>query len=428
MGVDSQEDLKRVWVELALNAARFHLSEQTGYIHCYLEEKEALKHDTIPLRENFAYVLALLRTKQQDNVLLAREKLNALLHFEKDGGFPEYLHAYPTPHPQTSLYSLVFLYWILRDFGPILGSELHQSLRAYMERGLHFGKRNEENLSYTQRYLLKILAKTEKPVVTKERFTLSEAIDLFMAYQIDPSLATQEPIRKIFLYWDETFSFYAGSKALYLDKEDLEGCLLDLYMAEKQKILPERLKKRAFYHLLASIIYPFEEMEPTPFYSSPKEGSGSFTLLWGDKEKPYSLYLDGKQGEVKWKVVDSSLQVEMVLSDNKEIDIAEVLLYVMKREEVNLYIAGKKATLFSLGDPITIETPEGNLSLSFQGKERYLGHQLLGNRPFQRASKGKSIFKAYDFILGLRPLEKKGQMPRIELNIDLSGLRLWSIV
>src|ERR1700733_5507295 len=93
MGVEIEEDLKRKMVELNLTAGRKAQSEQTGYIHLNYECED--KHDTIPLLENFCFVLALLRSRLTDHVLEGKTLLGKLLAFEVDGNFPIYLHDFP---------------------------------------------------------------------------------------------------------------------------------------------------------------------------------------------------------------------------------------------------------------------------------------------------------------------------------------------
>src|SRR4029078_10207047 len=128
MGVLPDEDIKRLPVELNVRAARKRQSPQTGFVHhCYEAEEE--RHDTIPLFENFCFVLALLRSKKSENMIEGLELLQKLLAFEREGHFPVYLHEYPYCKDRllaSRLLPLVTL--IATEFRPILDSALHDKL------------------------------------------------------------------------------------------------------------------------------------------------------------------------------------------------------------------------------------------------------------------------------------------------------------
>src|SRR5689334_2034105 len=94
MGVDLEEDKKRKVIELALRAGKKRQSPQTGFVHHYYEAEEQ-RHDTIPLFENFCFVLSLLRSRQSENMLEGLGLLQKLLKLEQDGNFPVYFHEFP---------------------------------------------------------------------------------------------------------------------------------------------------------------------------------------------------------------------------------------------------------------------------------------------------------------------------------------------
>lgn len=88
-------------VELNITAARKRKSKVTGFIHhCYEEENNK---ETIPVFENFCYVLALFRSRIAENILEGRALLEKLLAFQVEENFPVYLHEYPHCKDKTLL-------------------------------------------------------------------------------------------------------------------------------------------------------------------------------------------------------------------------------------------------------------------------------------------------------------------------------------
>lgn len=133
--METQNDIIRRLNELALQAGRKRLSEQTGYIHHAYHASDKEVHYPIPIVENILYVLALLGSKSTENMLEARTRLERLLYFQSandpfnNGNFPIYLHDYPACRDAfTGAHLLPPFYWILKLYGTILGSDLRERL------------------------------------------------------------------------------------------------------------------------------------------------------------------------------------------------------------------------------------------------------------------------------------------------------------
>ncbi|MCB1148869.1 MAG: hypothetical protein KDK48_01780 [Chlamydiia bacterium] len=128
-------DLVRQLVELAVTSGRSHQSPQTSFVHwCHTRGDETVNH-TIPLYENFLFCLALMRMRTQQNITEAKEILARLLAFQaEDGNYPVYLHEYPLCRDRyNGAQILVVHYWILKQFGAVLGKELKEKLHASAE-------------------------------------------------------------------------------------------------------------------------------------------------------------------------------------------------------------------------------------------------------------------------------------------------------
>lgn len=131
---ETPSDLLKELSEWALAAGRFFQSAQTGFVHLYYGESEQ-RAQTIPLVENVLFILALFRSRLVEQVQEGKGLLKRLLAFQKQqagddyGNFPVYLHEYPfCQDPALGIQLLAPFYWILKQFGHILGVELKQQL------------------------------------------------------------------------------------------------------------------------------------------------------------------------------------------------------------------------------------------------------------------------------------------------------------
>ncbi|MBA3815663.1 MAG: hypothetical protein H0X29_03920 [Parachlamydiaceae bacterium] len=126
----------RQLVDMALQSGRKRQNSQTGYLHHYYQGHDETACVTIPLVENFLFVLALLRSRTIVNITEAKTMLEGLLHFQnctdnqfEIGNFPIYMHEYPACKDRfTAVQVAMAVYWILKLFPQILGAELKRSL------------------------------------------------------------------------------------------------------------------------------------------------------------------------------------------------------------------------------------------------------------------------------------------------------------
>jgi hypothetical protein len=158
---EKSSDCLKVLCEWALAAGRFFQSAQTGYVHLYYGETEQ-NAQTIPLLENTLFSLALLRSRLMEQIQEAKGLLKKLLAFQNllasddEGNFPVYLHEYPfCQDPALGLQLLAPFYWILKQFGHILGVELKQQLenasRLVLEHSLRAHQRKPFPYSFAIR-------------------------------------------------------------------------------------------------------------------------------------------------------------------------------------------------------------------------------------------------------------------------------------
>ena len=190
MGLIQEEEDKRYFIQLTLNAGKEFLSQQTQYIH---------DRDAIPFYENVCYVLALASSKQKENAEKAQDLLHHLLKFQIksnsicDGAFPRYLHQYPYAkacHFQLELY--LSLQDLLKYHSLALGSVLANQLKKALIDFKQYLK-NQDLLSHQIEksveglYSSKLLAKALLPLRYLEEKILHKALDAYSSYW-NPSL------------------------------------------------------------------------------------------------------------------------------------------------------------------------------------------------------------------------------------------------
>ncbi|MBA3958498.1 MAG: hypothetical protein H0X51_08945 [Parachlamydiaceae bacterium] len=136
MTSEIRTDMIRQLTDLALRYGRKQQSAQTRFVHYFHHANEGEAHETIPLVENALFALALFHNRTSESVVEGKEVIDRLLHFQNtEGNFPLYLHEYPQGRDRfIGAHLLPPLYWILKSFHTVLGSELRQRLEAAVSR------------------------------------------------------------------------------------------------------------------------------------------------------------------------------------------------------------------------------------------------------------------------------------------------------
>jgi hypothetical protein len=101
-------------------------------------------------------------------------------------------------------------------------------------------------------------------------------------------------------------------------------------------------------------------------------------------------------------------------------DLVELAAFADASAETEIFINGKKASVFALGDNIEIRTTRLTATLSFElveGTGDFCGHLSLSNRPLQKACKGERLYDAFDWKIFLRTLRRS---PKALLSLSLT--------
>ena len=396
MGVEREADLYRKMGELNLAAALKCKSKKTGYLHGNYEEKEC--RETIPLLENFCYVLSLFRSRLTEHVLEAKLLLDKLLSFEVEGNFPLYLHEYPLCKDRTlGLEILPVLHFLLQDFAPLLG-ECVSRLETLRSRVLaHANKMHAERpLPAALEVRLRASCKNWEPK------TPEEWAHGLITYQM--GMALDEFLHRALQKWDPSLCLYLGEQSQR--GEEPEVTLLDLFCGHYYSHYSKRALQPHPSHLRAALIQPFPQEAPSLSSAIQLQLSSPLVLHWGSSEKLHSFCIEVRknalikqEGELQWEVALPPKE------DNGNQEEIELAFFVNVEAFPTFKVCAKKASTFQLGDPIEFSSAGFSFTLTVtfeEGEGKFFGHLLRGNRAAQREK--EPLYATYDAQVALRSI------------------------
>lgn len=413
MGIDQEEDRKRFTIELNMRAARKRQSAQTGFIHhCYeIEDFPDSRHDTIPLYENFCFVVALLRTKTSDNMLEGLNLLRKLLFFEQDGNFPVYQHEFPVCRDRMlGIKLLPVFHFVLFDFHAILESTLYDQLEKLIKRILNAAQALSSQEILPARYAQFIAAYEQSEYFswalsgTPEQ--MAEALILMhMAKRGAPFTIKIEN-------WHAELATYTGPQEQ--EKNLPKVTLFDLFMSSLLPNCPARFIADHATHLRAALVYPLESAcilpQKIPLQKISSHSRQPYTLYWGSCDELHSLVCDPQKTTVHIEPRENgaifSFAAKTPVSEDGPIEMA--FLWNIHPDHA-FFVNGKKATAFQCGDAVEIHSAGLRFQIIFsleQGNGVFYGHFSRANRPLQCAAKGPLRYEAFDWQLGLRTIKR----------------------
>jgi hypothetical protein len=408
-----EEEIKRKMAELALAAARKRVSPQTGFLHFWPDDPFLSRQDTIPLLENFLYAYALFRSKQAQNIQEAKALLDKLLIFEVSGNFPVYLHEFPeTKDRQLSAHLLPVFFYLLKDFSLALGEGWTQKLEALCVRILKHLRQQEGSLGASAQAKMTAFQGCFDPETWHPK-SPAEWAEFCLCAQMS-GLDFEKAAGK----WDSHLAVFIGeAKERAQEETEPAVTLLDLFMGAYFGTFSKRALVDHPIHLKACLVHPFqsrqrkEESKENGFrYLIQENQRQSLMVYWGSQEKLHSLVLEAKKGEFFLRGNESEIECLYTYPEElpSEEESTELSLYLNDAVEHDLAIEGQKATVFHLGEEVSILS-EG-LCLAFRVEANpeegtWMGHILKGDRSYQKSR--KQIYGGYDWKLGLRTIQRK---------------------
>ncbi|MBI3236961.1 MAG: hypothetical protein HYZ48_04600 [Chlamydiales bacterium] len=364
--------VKKRLIELHLLAAKKRKSPQTSFIHHHPTALDAGVRDTIPLFENFCYVLGLFRSKTAEQILEGRGLLERLLAFEVGGNFPIYLHEYPQCKDRAlSLELLPVFDGLLREFQQVLGQHLQDLLENLILRILAYAKRVhlEKPLPDSVRIYYEAYLNPQSLFPIPLCKSPSECVQYLIALQMaesrggDPSLA----IKKIQKMWDIDRSVFLGPQLQ--EKGEPEVTLLDLFFAKGPTFFSARALKDHPIHLRASLVQPIElkgEPKGGSLHLITQDPAQGYLLFWKDGEITHSLACDHRGSLLQAHLQEGEGELIITLPETESFSEHPEfpLHFFISDKESPLLINSKKATTFREGDlveigPIAFRFPPG---------------------------------------------------------------------
>lgn len=393
-------------IDLSLSAARKRQSPRTGFVHFFPQDDSA--SDTIPLFENFCFCFALFRQKTGEAVLEGKGLIDRLLAFQApSGNFPIFLHDYPTCWDKLMPLKIApILVQILRCFSSILNAEIKEKMELAISKGLKFIEGQSLPPLWRHRYLSLLNQPSSfSPISGEEWF---ETL-------ISDQLSSSSPLY-VDLPYHRALQAFIGDVGPQ-EKGEPRPSVVEWLCSESQGY-SERLLRDHPHQMYASLLFPFvikHQEESSLAFMPQTTGLG---LLWGGAKLHSFTTPSGKvieRGE--W-----GARIEFNLEQMPEIgreDLFEVLAFSDLSSEVQISIAGKKGTVFSLGDKVWIQTPLLQIEAAFtliEGVGDFCGQISRANRPSQTACQKALLYEVFDWQIGLRTLRRSTSC-RIQLEL-----------
>lgn len=400
MGVEHQEDLRRKMIDLNLLSALKRKSPETGYIHFNYSFQES--RDTIPLLENFCFVLALFRSRTTDLIAEGKALLEKLLIFEVEGNFPIYLHEYPECKDRVlGLEILPVLHSLVQEYACALGENLAQSIEKCITRILsHAYKMDAQRpLSPSASFRLKNFFEPESASPWIPNGPEEWAHGLISCQMTRSSHLLPGALQ----HWHRGLALYLGEQSQ--EVQEPKVTLFDLMMGHYYSHYSARALKPHPIHLRASLISPFsitlpEEITPESHWTL----SHPQVLHWGSPRQIHSFSIESKSGLCTSRLHKEGLEWQVTLSEPELRDSIELSLFFNTDAFRALYVQGSPATTFQIGDTLELDLDGMRLQIQMileKGEGRFFGHFLRGNRSCQKA---KGVYLAEDWQIALRTL------------------------
>lgn len=433
-------DLMKLLIEKSVAAGRLLQSSQTGFVHHNYQEKTQELAHTIPIYENLLFVLALFRTHRIESIEEGKEILWKLLPFQNSqtGTFPLYLHLYPEPaYIKDLVHHLAPLYWILKDYGHVIGHNLRNSLEHSVRLLLSFSLRQQKETKIPALCSFRLACAAtafgkwmhceewihageegEKTALEQDFsvYTSAELGEVWIGLQmIEKSEENKKQFENL---WNPTLCTYSGGH-LFEPQERLEPApsVYDLYMGLFAKKFSKRALHTAPFHLQAALIRPvdvsFSFTQQDPFFFV---AGHPFKFLWGNQDLLHSFVCEGGE-PLSIEVVREDHKTELFFtlkdkdfSEGKE-KKGEIEFFIDFHPAVQFFKKDQPVNTFTMNEEISIKLGEHCFKMTctlLEGKGDFFGHIMRGNRPSQTANKGEQRFQSYHWLLFLRTVRREG--------------------
>lgn len=428
-------------MKFALEYARSRQSSLTTMVH--LSHLSPNSWETIPIFENLCFVLALFRSHVMANTLEGRQLLEKILAFQISSGehaglFPRYIHEYPRVQRKGYLISIALaLYLVQCHHSQVLHVELERALSEAISRLMKALQEKTwmDSISLLLRVMQGELVDRESLLALRPT-SIRECIYLLHITQIlfvreDPNAT--EMFHHLTSYWSKEMKAYIGplEKEWYENGEEpisLFHYFMHAITDAKREIAP------GLVHLHASLLYVRENLpsfsQTLPELHRNWKIQQSGKLLWQmcttlpEQVCPgfhlfRILWLDGvvysmvcQQLLSMTYVTIDDLESEMHFEETPEYGLE---LYFRKTKDSKIYSNGKRATCFSAGEWMTIDTGNRQLVLQFTSPENIPTVATLSM--YHRPAELRPDHSNVDWRLSIRALSTDSKRRALHLRV-----------
>ena len=436
MGLIAEEDQKRFFNQIALEGVEHYTHPSTGLIQ---------DDGVVIVYDNFLAALALLQSKLKENIEKAKKLLERLLNFQNPQGFfPVALHQFPDASSEEGQLEIAFvLLKISTKYGPVLGSEcfskVQSSLASLIEQLKSLEPFSLEKMQ-ARFSVLEALSKNLKPTFS---FPQKEISSKYLGEKL--LLAQETPdgpqwLAKLAQFWHPHLQIYVGPllQEHYVQSSP-KLTIFDYMMSSYYRSYPQRLHEKTLLQLQGAIVKFFEErghFQPNitegsyrgnlyticntdtaswfffkdyTFLENKNPGLHLLRCMFKSLDCLYHLVCHSDVKKMTAHLCANTLEIEFTYFDDFPEDVKkqnELEFFISRQENLEVFVDGKKASLFRLGSRIEFKTPEATVSCVFttdSAQAQIVGHLFYGNRP---SSLDPDHGPAHDQMMVLRTLRR----------------------
>jgi hypothetical protein len=428
---------------LAFKEGEFFLSEETGYIHFNKSHSTHAGDKLVPFYENILYCLSLFKTHEKEKVQLAKEKLFALLKFQSPlGGLPSALHLFPEEASCSEQISILIpLMQIVNSYGKLFKASEKETLCAVLESVIARARTSQSKEGYLSYFrwgqvLIKAASLLHHSALEKEGreaecFCFAQGMVLpwynpeVLAQMIEALLLNYETLMQIpsdlFInylstVWNRELGVFIGAEIRPLQYENSGApTFFDLLISlEKGELLHNLVLNKGYFLrglTLRKAGMPCNNSSSESItILDPKHFHFPWRTFWREGKQVASLVCYTKSQEVE---VHKLLETTVLTLRTQEENDEPIELFFSDVKGVDWKVVERKATVFHVGCPLTIETENVQFKITFHAehKDAYLCHIMRADRPGQQSS-----LKGFDFKIFIRSLKNRpGEKISVEI-------------
>jgi hypothetical protein len=336
--------------------------------------------------------------------------------------------------------------------------------------GTLFGKKDFENEG------IQMLAKLHDQGIVASWYSPSQMGDMLIALEMVVTRYADSPWKNFWDHlnhtWHRKSCSYVGPALEERQKHyEPQSTVYDLFMGHYSGMYSYRSFTVHPYQLQAVLIHHTDEKLPEisyPFaYSSEFEGRKwqiyqtedyGFSIMqyqmpqnisqeyrvhplhivWGSRTRTHSLVSQGGNlQQIDYEILpngDLEMHFELPagMSEARE-NTHDISFFIDMHDGLEKSVVGKKATTFQIRDDVTLKSEDMKFLLKFDHNDqadeegnRFFGHIMPGNRPAQMGLKAQNRFKAFDYQIFLRAVERKTPCHIIARITMKKGTGLWT--